>query len=222
MKKLLIAVFTALMMSISASPAKASGIPVVDVAGILQMVMEGLAEAERFRQQIVEAQNRLNQLKDTAEHYKDMVEGHYNFEDIINDPYVNEFMNSSEWRDIYNQVGDIDDLRAEFGLYSDNPSTQEIYDRKVRKVKAQQRYHDLSVARNNQLKELLDQFTSADTPSKKEDLANAIKVQQLQIENDKNTMAALSKLMEEQAEIEATIQAQNEFDEFNQIPDSLR
>ncbi len=202
MKKLLIAAVTSLLISVSASPVKASGIPVVDVASILQTVTEGIAEAARFQQEIQGAVNRFNELKDQGEHFKDMVEGHYNFEDIINDPAVSEFMNNSEWREIYNEVGDVSDLRAEFGLLSDDPTLQEQYDRRLRQVKAQQRFHDASVARNEQLKDLAEQFENADTPAKKEDLANAISLQQLQIENDKNTMQTLTALMQKKANLE--------------------
>ncbi|WP_230853546.1 type IV secretion system protein, partial [Vibrio harveyi] len=86
---------------------QASGIPVVDVAGITQMVIDSAQRAQEFTQSISEARNRLNQLKSQAEHYKSMVEGHYGFEEILSDPNLNDVIDLSAYSDLYEAVDDI-------------------------------------------------------------------------------------------------------------------
>ncbi|WP_299496346.1 type IV secretion system protein [uncultured Shewanella sp.] len=222
MKKQLLVATLALSMSATAPTVQATGIPVVDVASIMQMVIDSLQTGIEFEQQISEARNRLLELKNQGEHYRDMVQGHYNFEDLINDPNLNQFMNLDEWRDIYDDIGELDSLRDKYGLRSDNPSLQAQYDTKLRQLNAQQKYYDATINRNNQLQSLMAQFTSATNPAVKEDLANAITLQQTQIENDKEMMKSLTVLMSEQSQIESEIRERNELDEFLTMPDEFR
>ncbi|MCD6704331.1 type IV secretion system protein, partial [Vibrio cholerae] len=60
---------------VTSSSVYASGIPVVDVASITQMVKDGVVRAKEFQEQMVEARNRLLEMKQQGEHYKQMVEG---------------------------------------------------------------------------------------------------------------------------------------------------
>jgi type IV secretion system protein VirB5 len=208
MKKL--ALVTALSIALSAtalSPAHATGIPVIDVAGLLQMVVDGAQQAQQFAQQISEAKNRLNELKSQGEHYKGMVEGHYNFEDILYDPNLNGFINMDDWKDVYHDTSQLSSLRSEFGLTSDNAATQQRYDRKLQEFYIQQRFYKASVKRNEMMSDLVSQFSTAKTPSAKEDIANAISLQQTQLENDKQMMSSMSDLMERQRTLEATAEA---------------
>lgn len=215
MKKLLLsAVITSALTVSLVNDTHASGIPVVDVASIIQTVTEGLREAQEFATQIQEARSRLNELKAQGEHYKDMVEGHYNFEDLINDPNVNQFMDLNEWKDIYNDTSNLANLRDEFGMHSDNPAIQKRMDRKLQQLNAQQQYYEATINRNNQLQSLLDQFTAATTPAAKEDIANAIALQKGQIENDKQMMSAMNTLMTEQNTLEADQAARAQRDQY--------
>ncbi len=205
MKKLLLSAAIASILTVSViDDTHATGIPVVDVASILQMITDGLQEAQQFAQNIQEAQNRLNELKSQGEHYKDMVEGHYNFEDLINDPNINQFMDLSDWKEIYDDTSDLAALRDEFDLHSDNPALQRRYDRKLKQLSTQKKYYEATINRNNQLSDLLDQFNMATTPAAKEDIANAIALHQGQIENDKQMMNAMNSLMKEQQALESS------------------
>lgn len=213
MKKSILALVIAASISLPTTlPVRATGIPVVDVASLLQMVVDGLQTAQQFSEQISEARNQLNQLKDQANHYKDMVEGHYNFEDLVNDPNLNQFMNLDEWRDIYNDTSDLAAMRDEFGLHTSDTALQRRYDKKLQAYRTQQKYYEATVNRNNQLQQLVDQFTSATTPAAKEDLANAIAFQQVQVENDQQMMKSMNGLMKEQAKLEQAQRAKAELE----------
>ncbi len=181
----------------------ASGIPVVDIAGLTQMITDGLARAKEFKQNMDEARNRLNEMKSSADHYKKMVDGHFNFEDVLNDPYANQFMALDDWKQIYNDSAGLAELRQEFGMYSDDPVVQRQYDNKLRQYNAQTKFYKASVERNKKMQSLLGQFSTATTPAAKEDIANAIRFEQTQVQNDAQMMATMNTLMEEQRILEA-------------------
>lgn len=180
----------------------ASGIPVVDVAGLTQMITDGLARAKEFKQNMEEARNRLNEMKSSADHYKKMVDGHFNFEDVLNDPYANQFMALDDWKQIYNDSTGLAELREEFGLYSDDPNVQRRYDNKLKQYNAQTKFYKASVERNKKMQSLLSQFSTATTPAAKEDIANAIRFEQTQVQNDAQMMATMNTLMEKQQRLE--------------------
>ena len=203
MKKLLVA--TALAIPLTFNPvANATGIPVVDVAGILQMVTDGLVRAQEFQQQISEAKNRLNELKNSADHYKEMVEGHFDFETLLNDPLLNQHLALNNWKDIYNNVQDIQSLRDEFDMHSNDPAIQKRYDSELQQYSAQKRFYDSAVKRNKNMKNLLNQFNTATNPAAKADLANSIQFENTQMENDAKMMESMAMLMQQKANYEKT------------------
>ena len=180
----------------------ASGIPVVDIAGLTQMITDGLARAQEFKQNMEEARNRLSEMQSTADHYKKMVDGHFNFEDVLNDPYANDFMALDDWKQIYNDSTGLVELRQEFGMYSDDPVVQRQYDNKLRQYNAQTKFYKASVERNKKMQSLLGQFSTATTPAAKEDIANAIRFEQTQVQNDAQMMATMNTMMEKQRVLE--------------------
>lgn len=210
MKKLILA--TLIAAPLTMQPVYATGIPVVDVAGILQMVTEGLARAQEFRQQISEARNRLGQLKDDAEFYKDMVDGHFDFERILNDPTLNQYLALDDWKQIYNDVDDLANLRDEFNMHSDNPAIQKRYDSELKQYAAQERFYEMSVKRNKNLQALLRQFSSATNPAAKADLANSIQFENAQLKNDAEMMETMTTLMQQKQNYEATRAAREKMD----------
>ena len=197
MNKYLLVMLLALPLSVSAT-----GIPVVDVAGLLQMVTDGIARAQEFKQNMDEARNRLGEMKSTADHYKKMVDGHYNFEDILNNPHSNQFMAMDNWKDIYNDSTGLAELRQEFDMFSSDPQVQRRYDNKLRMYNAQTKFYKSSVERNKKMQSLLGQFSTATTPAAKDDIANAIRFEQTQVQNDAQMMASLNDLMEKQRRLE--------------------
>ncbi len=176
----------------------ATGIPVVDVASMAQFAAEASARATEFAEDIGEARKRLSELKSQGAHYKRMVEGHVDFEDILYDPTLNAIYSLKDWRTIYNSIEDIAELRHEFDMYSDDPSVQRSYDRQLKEYKMKTIFYENSVQRNENMASLMTQYQSATTPATKDDLANAIAFEQTQIQNDAQMQQTLQTVMEEQ------------------------
>ncbi|ELL8242994.1 TPA: conjugal transfer protein TrbJ [Vibrio cholerae] len=187
---------------VTSSSVYASGIPVVDVASITQMVKDGVVRAKEFQEQMVEARNRLLEMKQQGEHYKQMVEGHYDFEDVLNDPYLNQFIALDDWKEIYDDAQGLEHLRDEFGLYSDDPKVQRRYDSQLRQYQLRQKYYRNSVERNKRMQKLYQEFNGATTPAAKSDIANAISFERMQMQNDDQLMASMDEMMERQQMLE--------------------
>ena len=180
----------------------ATGIPTIDIASITEMIKEASTEAKNFATDMSEARKRLSEMKSQGEYYKKMVDGHWNYEKILNDPNLNHFFALDDWKDIYNNVHNIDELRDEFDMHSDNPEIQSAYDQHLKMYAAQENFYNTTVKRNKHMQSLLEEFSNATTPSQKEDIANSIHFEQTQIENDGKMMASISKLMEDQSRLE--------------------
>ncbi|MGD1336087.1 type IV secretion system protein [Vibrio harveyi] len=181
-----------------AAPSFATGIPVVDVAGIAQFAAEATTRAKDFATSLVEAKKRLTEMKEQGEHYKNMVEGHTDFEDILYDKNLNEYFALDDWQTIYENIDDIADLRKKFDLYSDDPFMQRHYDQQLKQYKMQTMFYESSVQHNKNMNKLMTQYQSANTPSKKADLANAIAFEKTRIENDAQMQQKLQASMEQQ------------------------
>ncbi|NOI06707.1 type IV secretion system protein [Vibrio anguillarum] len=187
---------------VASSSVFASGIPVVDVASIAQMLKDGLVRAKEFKDQMGEARNRLLEMKSQGEHYKQMVEGHYDFEDVLNDPYLNQFIALDDWKEIYEDAQGLENLRDEFGLYSDDPKIQRRYDNQLRQYQLRQKYYRNSVERNKRMQKLYQEFNGAANPAAKSDIANAISFERMQMQNDDQLMASMDEMMERQQMLE--------------------
>jgi len=205
--KLLLALALGLPLSVSAT-----GIPTVDVAAIAEMVANEAENATRFIEDMEEARNRLQEMKEQGEHYKKMVDGHWDYEKILNDPTLNDFFANEEWKDIYDNVTNLDQLRDEFGMYSDDPEVQESYDKELQAYAAREEFYNTAVERNKRMTELLNEFENAATPAQKEDIGNSIRFEQTQIENDAKMMASLNQLMEDQRRLEHSAKEREKFE----------
>ncbi|WP_223823898.1 type IV secretion system protein [Candidatus Enterovibrio escicola] len=132
-----------------------------------------------------------------------MVDGHFNFEDLLNDPYANQFIALDDWKQIYNNSTELAELRQEFSMYSDDPLVQRRYDNELRQYNVQTKFYNASVERNKKMQLVLKKFSTATTPAAKEDIANAIRFEQTQIQNDAQMMSSLNTLIETQRILEA-------------------
>jgi len=179
----------------------AQGIPVIDTASIARLISEGAARVAEFKQNYEEAKNRLQALKDHQQLFDDMVSGHYNYKDIINDPNINDFMASTDWGEIFTAVDDLDDLREEFSMVSDNADVQALYDNQLREYKLRNDAYNSSVTRNTKMEALLSEFAAATTPAAKQDIANAISYEQTQIHNDAEMLKVLGELSAQKASL---------------------
>ena len=74
----------------------ASGIPVIDSASLSQMITDNLKRAAQWAKEAEQwaianglSVDQIKEYKAHADHYKNMVEGHYSFEDLVNDLALN-------------------------------------------------------------------------------------------------------------------------------------
>ena len=193
-------------------PIPRAGLPVIDIAGFAQFAQEALVAAKQFKErmdsirtQISEAKNQVNEMKKQGSYYKNMVEGHWNIENIFTNTEASKYLAKSEWKGIYTDIGDIIDLRNEFGLKSDNAVIQGKYDLMLRQYSFQEKTYQLSVKRQKRIVDLMGHFESANTPSKKADLLNSLQVERVQMVNDNKMMSDLDNLMRRQSEIEKKV-----------------
>ncbi|WP_261887510.1 type IV secretion system protein [Vibrio aerogenes] len=183
--------------------ANASGIPVVDVASIAQMVQQAAIRARQFLQTIETARNNLAAIKAQSDYYQSMVEGHpISYEAILYDPNLRKLADMSGWQALYESVQDVSDLRQSYGLLSDNQATQLKYDQALRDFKIQQQLYQTASQRNKNILKLLDEFGTATTPATKSDLANSINFQVAALQNEQKMMEAFSTISHRKAQLE--------------------
>ena len=190
------------------NPAAASGIPTVDVATVGQLIASSSARAQEYKVMLEQAKSRLDQLKKDAEYFEEMIEGYEGYEKVLVDIAANSSYALDNWKSIYDE-GKIITLRAEFGMYSDNSSKQAAMDRELMSFAVQRDYYTTAVNRNKKMSGLLAAYSGADTPLKRESIANAINFEQMRIQNDMAMMDSMKIMMEKQLVLEADERASN-------------
>ncbi|RJX65842.1 conjugal transfer protein TrbJ [Vibrio sinensis] len=181
---------------------QATGILTFDTANLAQMALEATTRAKEFAQIMAQSHKEFSEMQAQGEHYKEMVDGHFDFEDLLNDPNLNQAFALEDWKKIYDNVEDIADLRYEFNMYSDDPIMQRRYNDQLRMYRTKTTFYENTVKRYERLSELLGQFNTATTPAAKADLANAISYEQTLIQNDQHMHNALNAAMERQQQLE--------------------
>lgn len=193
---------------------QATGILTFDAANLAQMALEATTKAKEFAEIMAQSHKEFNEMQSQGDHYRKMVDGHYNFEDILNDPNLNQAFALEDWKKIYDNVEDIADIRHEFNMYSDDPITQRRYNDQLRMYRTKTTFYENTVKRYERLSELLSQFDTATTPAAKEDLANAISYEQTLIQNDQQMHNALTEAMERQEQLENDARAREDIRVF--------
>lgn len=206
MKKLLLISLLCLPLS-----SNAGGIPVFDGVSLKQMITDNIArvkqwgvEAERWAtdhgvdvDKMKELTSQGVELARQGEHYQEMVEGHYTFEDILNDPVLNTYAEMDGWKELYETGTDLNKLKEGLGIALDDNR----HDNALKKIDALSRFYERSARRNQTLKDMLDAFEDADNPAKKADIANAIALEQTKIKNDEQMMLSMQRMADEQARL---------------------
>lgn len=176
MKKL---AYVVLLASLSGQ-VMASGIPTVDVAAIAKTVEEGLTRAQ-------EAANQLNQLKEQyeqqikyAEDQKQRLEGFTDFSSGFD--AASSYMKDSLSSITDDAKSDLSGLRDKYGLSSSNSVAQARYDGLLQKIKIYDNFNDSLRERANRITSLQNDFSSADTPQKKADLANQLSTEKMTLD----------------------------------------
>jgi type IV secretion system protein VirB5 len=221
MKKLLLLIALSFPFSVSAT-----GIPVVDVASLTQMVTDNLAKAKQWGleaqqwakqngmdiDQYKEALKQGKDIYEQGEHYKKMVDGHFNFEDVLNDPLANEFYDLEEWRDVYDELEEVNRLAEKYGVKAAREDRRGNQETSLQKLALMNKFYQQSIKRNVRMKSLLDRFETVDTPAAKADVANAIAFEQTQIQNDEQSKNAMFAMLQDEADLKHSIESQKKID----------
>lgn len=182
--------------------ANAVGITVYDPTAYMHLLKEAATQARNFKEQMDAVRSQIDEAKRQGKFYQDMVNGHWDVEDVLNDPSVSSYLADSEWMSVLNDVNDIYSLRDEFNLKSDDPATQSRYDSLLKNYAFQERNYKASVSRQKRISKLTDMIKSADTPAKKADLANSLQFESVQLANENQLMESMRQLAEQKQQME--------------------
>lgn len=186
----------------------AAGIPVMDVTTLAEIIKNAATQANQFRQQMSSMRDQIDEARNQGKFYKDMVNGHWSIEDILNNPLASNYLISDDWKSIINSVNDIAGLRDEFGLVSNNPNTQKQYDEILKTYKFKEETYKKSVERQKRITQLSQRFSQATTPSTKQDLMNSIQFEKMQMENDQHLIDSINQMQTQQITMQQQAQVQ--------------
>lgn len=184
------------MSVLSQQLAFASGIPVVDVAGIAQMIQDGIQQANEAMNQLNATRQQIEDFKNAAEAEKKRFEGNWKLSDVLSDPTLTSYLPSDDWQKIYDGSRDVSALREEYGLYSENEDEQKVFDSMLTDIDVLQDSYSATVKRTENIKNLAAYMDQAQTPQQKADYQNRIAYEQLQIQNEKIKIDTVAALME--------------------------
>ena len=194
--------------------ANATGIPTIDIASIAQLIENAKATAKQFDDSMHAATNRLNEMQSQGQYYKDMVDGHYSYEDILHDSELDRLLDQANWEDTYNEVN-VSSLRDQFDMHSDDPQTQKRYDDQLKTYGLQEKLYTDAQTENKNMNKLYDQFQQAKTPAQKSDIANSISYENMKLKNQQQIQARLDELNKKKQEFEFEKAQRKQFDTFN-------
>lgn len=182
------------------SNANASGVPTVDVAAAAQLVQNALETAKQAADQLQAYENMIDQAKGQFNETKDLISGNWELGNFLDTQLMDNVI-PENWKDIYNNLDDLNDLRDKFGLKSDNPVIQEQYDKMLAGYDMLQKADKTNNQRVQNLQELGSLLNSANTPQQKGDLQLRLQVEQINIQNEQNRLQNVAMLMEQQQQI---------------------
>ena len=206
--------------------AHASGIPTVDVAAIAQAVMDAMQQAMEAadqlaaaEEQISELQRQYEQAQEQFEDLKDMTTGNSRYGTKYWSEQMYDYIPTSptqgSWEDIYQEMneGMLEQYRNKYGLTSDDPLQQEVFDTQLTNLRTLENAHRANNLRLENLKNLQALADAATTPQEKEDIQTRLITEQAAINNESNRLATVQSLMARNDEM--LRQKQNR--EFNDI-----
>lgn len=182
------------------TPILASGIPVVDVAGIAQMLQSAT-------QQAAQALDQLNATKNAMMAEKARFEGNWSLADVLNDPTLISYLPSKDWQDLYTSGRDFTQLRKKYNLVSNNPIKQKAFDGMLANLDVMEKSYESTVKRQKNIEDLSRYMNSAQTPQQKSDFSNRLAFEQVQLANEKSRLDSLNVLMKQKKDLESEAKA---------------
>lgn len=172
--------------SLSFNALAQSGIPTFDVGTFTQMV----EQVNQMREQVQTAKNQYEQMQREFE----AITGNSQYGRMLqNDDLFTYIPESGDWREVSGY--DIGTLAERYGLTSDDPARQEQYERELSNMVAAERSYRAQTQRLANIEALMGRADTVQTPRERQDLANAISIEQAALQVETNRMAALQDTM---------------------------
>lgn len=192
MRKTVIRAVLALGLALCFASAKSSGIPVVDVAAIANMI-------QQYTQMIQQYKVLQNQLTTTAKQLES-VTGSRGMGALFSNPQIQSLM-PADWANLYTSIEKsplFKEARKKFPMSKD-PRINAIYDQTAATNATMQDFFKKTQMRITQIQQLQGQIDSASDPAAKADLQNRMVSEQNSIAASSQLMAAMQKLAEQDA-----------------------
>ncbi|WP_193067750.1 type IV secretion system protein [Halomonas sp. 3D7M] len=181
----------------------ATGIPTFDASTFAQMTA-----------QILETKRILENAKDQLE----SMTGNDNIGRMLYDSELFTYIpESGEWSDILDY--DVSALAEKYELISDDPAKEEYYEKELTAMLAAERSYRAQTQRLANIEALMDRANVVDTPQQREDLANAIAIEQAAIQLEQNRMVALENTMVRDRELRESQAVKKIADIFSADPE---
>lgn len=208
MKKILRISILAASVSLAPAVSLATGIPVVDAAGVAQMVLNATQQATQALDQLNQTKAAIQQAKDQYENYKNLVTGNNQLGDFLNDPTLNSVLPAKEWSDIYQDASKLTDLRSRYGVVYNNQQLQASFDKLLSQAGALEYAYKAASERVKNAEEMRQRLNTVQTPQEREELGLRFQQEQLELQNQQMKLQNIKMLMEEKEKIEDKKRAQ--------------
>lgn len=193
----------------SIMPIYASGIPTIDAASILQLAANARQQADEALAQLNTAKDAISQAKAQYDHYKSVVEGNDKLGSFLNDPLLNQVLPLKDWRDVYSNTQDLQNLRSKYGLTSSDPKVQAAFDKLLAQAGVLENAYDASNDRIRNADQLRQRLDTVVTPKDREQLALRYQQEQLELQNQQIQLQNAKMLMDEKAKLESQKRSQD-------------
>ncbi|CAE6846959.1 Type IV secretion system protein virB5 [Paraburkholderia nemoris] len=196
------------------APARAQGIPVIDVSTLAQAVLTV--------QNMVQAVTTLQQQYQTMSAQYTALTGNRGLGQILNNPSLTSYLPSS-WQSIYQQVkngqlsgisGAAQQIESDEGMTANTPGQQRYNDTvSANKAMTMQAYSGM-LSRLQNIQNLMQQSDLTQDPASKADLQNRLQSENAMIQNEQTRLALMGRLQDIE---EKLAQRQAEQDVHNQM-----
>lgn len=158
-----------------------AGIPTFDSATFTQLT----TQIQQTQQLLQNAQNQL-----------EAITGNSNIGRMLFESALSSYIpTSGDWSEIFEL--DLAPLLEQYGLSSENEAIQATYEKEVAVMVAAERSYQAQTQRLANIEALMDRANEVNNPQQREDLANAIAIEQAAIQLEQNRMVALQQTVEQ-------------------------
>ncbi|HGJ5884862.1 type IV secretion system protein [Arsenophonus nasoniae] len=192
----------ALIITCLSCPAFSGGIPTVSVAELTQMVKNAQQQARESLAQLEKAKESILQAKNQYEHYKSIMQGNNKLGDFLNDPKIKQLLPMGDWMDIYQRAQDLPSLRNRYGLTSQDPKVQAVFDKLLSQAGTLEAQYKATNKRIETAEGLRRQLNRVETPKDREQLALRYQQEMLEMQAQQMQLQNARYLVEQKEKME--------------------